>query len=182
MKDIQASNVADDTPVGQSNFHSGLPSAAIDHSSTPLNSACHQRSYSYTHAGRQYGSMSQPNQLLVIEIRLVDGARIILILIAVVVVIHVLSPLLGMSACFNLVIFVQALGLSELVNFTSNKTGEEFFGKGVVDCLAWCRGQCLQVLVVVAGHIPSRRCLSSNSFIPSNAAAPPMSSWENLPS
>ena len=54
----------------------------------------------------------------------------------VMVVVHVLSRLFGVSVGFYLIVFVHSLGLCELVDLTADKAGEEFLGELVRDRLA----------------------------------------------
>jgi hypothetical protein len=54
----------------------------------------------------------------------------------VMVVVHVLSRLFGVSVGFHLMVFVHSLGLCELVDLTANKAGEELLGEFVGDRLA----------------------------------------------
>ena len=76
-------------------------------------------------------------QSLVVEVGLITSIGIIVVHVAVVIIVHSLGLLLAMSAGLDLVILVHTLGLGELVDFTSNEAGEEFFGKSVVDGLAY---------------------------------------------
>jgi hypothetical protein len=54
----------------------------------------------------------------------------------VMLVVHVLDVLLGGMLSTFAVNEVHALGLSELINFSTSKTDEELFGELVRDCLA----------------------------------------------
>lgn len=118
---------------------------------------------------------------LVPEVWLVILVGVVLISFAIMLVVHVLGRSLRMSLCLNSVIFVHAFGLSQSINFGASEAGEELLSESVINDLAYS--------VLVHWHIragmkvlPSLRCLSSNNFIPSKAAAPPISSWENLAS
>ena len=54
----------------------------------------------------------------------------------VVLVVHGLGILLGVVVGLDLVGLVETLGLGELVDFATDKAGDEFLGKGVADGLA----------------------------------------------
>ena len=54
----------------------------------------------------------------------------------VVLVVHVLGGLFGMTMSLNLVIFVHSLGLSKFVDLATNEASEEFLGELVRDGLA----------------------------------------------
>jgi hypothetical protein len=55
-----------------------------------------------------------------------------------VIIVHALCTLLGVLVSLVAVIGVHTLSLSQLVDFTSDEAGKEFFGKGMGDRLA-CR-------------------------------------------
>ena len=55
----------------------------------------------------------------------------------IVLIIHVLGGLFGMTASFDLIILIHSLGLSKLVDLTANKAGEKLLGELVRDGLAW---------------------------------------------
>jgi hypothetical protein len=54
----------------------------------------------------------------------------------VMVVVHVLSRLFGVSVGLYLIVFVHSLGLCELLDLTADKAGEELLGEFVGDRLA----------------------------------------------
>jgi hypothetical protein len=87
-------------------------------------------------------------QQSVVEVWLITGVGVVLIHVAIVVVIHSLGLLLAMFSCFDLVVFIQPLRLSELVNFGTDESGKEFFGETVVDSLA-CALLAIEPCVVV---------------------------------
>jgi hypothetical protein len=82
---------------------------------------------------RPFGACIQQS---VVEVWLITGVGVVLIHVAIVIVIHSLGLLLAMFSCFDLVVFIQPLRLSELVNFGTDESGKEFFGETVVDFLA----------------------------------------------
>lgn len=55
----------------------------------------------------------------------------------VMLIVHVLGALLGVVLGAHGVVFVHALGLSELVDFGAGETGEELFSELVGDRFAW---------------------------------------------
>jgi uncharacterized membrane protein len=69
--------------------------------------------------------------------RLVVG--IILVLIAIMIVIELLRTLLGLVLSALTVEEVLALGLGELVNFSTGESNKQFFGELMLDWLA-CEG------------------------------------------
>jgi len=100
--------------------------------------------------------VSQP---LIIEVWLITLVGVILVHVAIVVVVHALSLLLAMSACFDLVIFVHALGLGELVDFTSDEACKEFLGEGVVNGLA------LSALLVLEEFHSFKSCCATDDLV-----------------
>jgi hypothetical protein len=65
-----------------------------------------------------------------------------LVLSTVVLVIQTLHILLGVTLGLDSVVFVQALGFDELVDFGADEADESLFGEGVGDWLS-----CLQVSI-----------------------------------
>lgn len=67
--------------------------------------------------------------------------RVVLIVTAVVLVVEVLSPLLGLVLRPLAVDVVGALGLGETVDLGASETGQQLLGKAVGDSLA-CSWDC----------------------------------------
>lgn len=72
----------------------------------------------------------------IVEVWSIALIRIVLIHSLIVVIVHSLGMLSGSLLSLIGVVFVHSLCLGELVDFTSNETGEEFFGKGMGHGLA----------------------------------------------
>ena len=70
--------------------------------------------------------------------RIRGNSRIILVLTAVVLVIHILNVLLGVVLGLLTVDEVHALGLDQLINLSTGKTNEHLLGELMRDWLA-CR-------------------------------------------
>ena len=88
-----------------------------------------------------------PRSLLVILVSVVEVLRAVvlvgIVLVCalvpdVVLVIHVLRGLFGVTASFDRVILIHSLGLRQLVHLSADKASEKFFGELVRDGLA-CR-------------------------------------------
>lgn len=62
------------------------------------------------------------------------------VLALVVLLVHVVSVLLGVLAGLDLVNFVHALGLGELVDLSANNGGKGLLGESVADGLAYRSG------------------------------------------
>ena len=62
--------------------------------------------------------------------------RVVLVVLAVVLVVHRLGTVLGLTLGLLAVDVVGALGLAELVNLTTGETGDQLLGELVVNCLA----------------------------------------------
>jgi len=73
---------------------------------------------------------------VVVEVWLITLIGIVLVHVTIMFIVHSLNLTLAMLSGPDLVIFIESLRLSELVNFTSNEAGEDFFGEAVVDGLA----------------------------------------------
>lgn len=65
--------------------------------------------------------------------------RVPLVLSTVVLVVHTLHVLLGVTLGLDSVVFVHALGLDELVDFGADEADEGLFGEGVGDWLSCSR-------------------------------------------
>lgn len=73
---------------------------------------------------------------LIVEVGLVSLIGIILIIVAIVLIVHFLGRPARMPLSPLTVIFIQALGLSQFVDFSTGKSGEQFFGECMRNGLA----------------------------------------------
>ena len=112
-------------------------------------------------------------------------ARIIVILSAVVLIIQLMRPLLGLMLGPFAVNEISALCLGELVDFGACKASEEFFGELVRDvfaCFVYDLAFDIYLRLSIYGTLPSLRWWSSKVLNARNDAPPASNSWEKLDS
>lgn len=65
-------------------------------------------------------------------------AGVVVAVLAIMLIVHVLAALLRMALSLDLVVFVHAVCLCQLIDFTSHEASEKLFGKSMIDLFTCC--------------------------------------------